>query len=148
MDARDRQVRAARAAIGIAAMAGALALAVSPGASACGEALRGVTDRVENARYEIVFAATPGPIEPGKHFSLEIAVCPRAGVEAPGALAVDAVMPEHRHGMNYRPVVVARGAGSYRADGLMLHMPGRWDVLFDLVTGTGTERLVATRQIE
>jgi hypothetical protein len=148
MDARARQVRAAGAAIGTAAIAGVLALSASSGARACGEALRGATQRVESARYEIVFAATSEPIAPGKHFALDIAVCPRAGAESPSALAVDAVMPEHRHGMNYRPVVVARGDGSYRADGLMFHMPGRWDVLFDVVTRTGTERLVATRQVE
>jgi hypothetical protein len=57
-------------------------------------------------------------------------------------------MPEHRHGMNYRPVVVARGAGLYRADGLMFHMPGRWEIHFDVVTAAATDRLVATTQLE
>ena len=144
MDAGTRQVSAMRAG----AVAGALALVAAPGAWACGEALRGTTDRIESAHYEIVFAAVPAPIEAGKHFSLDIAVCPRGGAEPPSAVRVDAVMPEHRHGMNYRPVVVARGANSYRADGLMFHMPGRWDVLFDLVTSTGTLRLTATKQLE
>ena len=38
--------------------------------------------------------------------------------------------------MNYRPVVTARPVGaSYRADGLMFHMPGRWDLTFDVVAG-------------
>jgi len=27
-------------------------------------------------------------------------------------------------------------------------MPGRWDLLFDLVTSTGTERLTATTHLE
>jgi hypothetical protein len=144
MDRRAGPVSAVRAG----AVAGALALVAAPGAWACGEALRGTPQRIENARYEIAFVAVPAPIEAGKHFSLDIAVCPRAGAQPPSALSVDAVMPEHRHGMNYRPVVVARGAGAYRADGLMFHMPGRWDVVFDLVTRTGTERLVATRHLE
>ena len=135
-------------AVRAATVAGALALVAAPTAWACGEALRGTTSRVDNARYEIVFAAVPAPIKAGKLFALDIAVCPRGGAGAPDALAVDAVMPEHRHGMNYRPVVVARGAGLYRADGLMFHMPGRWDLLFDLVTSTGTERLTATTHLE
>jgi hypothetical protein len=148
MDARAGQVSALGAASGTAAIAGLLALAPTASAWACGEALPPPTDRVANARYEIVFAARPDPIAAGKHFSLDIAVCPRDGAPPPTALRVDAVMPEHRHGMNYRPDVAARGAGVYRADGLMFHMPGRWDIFFDLVTGSGTERLTATKELE
>lgn len=130
------------------ALAGALALAAAPLAWGCGAQLRGTTDRVENARYEIVFAPIPAPIEAGKHFSLEVVVCPRAGALPPVALRVNALMPEHRHGMNYRPTIVARGAGSFRADGLMFHMPGRWEIQFDVVTASGTERLAATTELE
>jgi hypothetical protein len=135
-------------AVRAAGVAGVLALVAVTGASACGEALRGTTSRIDNARYRIVFAPVPAPITAGKFFALDIAVCPRDGAGPPDALLVDAVMPDHRHGMNYRPVVVASGAGSYRADGLMFHMPGRWDLLFDLVTSTGTERLTATTHLE
>ena len=148
MDARAGEVSAVGAGVGTAAIAGVLMLAASADARACGEALPPPTDRIANARYEIVFAARPDPIATGKHFSLDIAVCPRDGAPAPTALRVDAVMPEHRHGMNYRPEVTARDAGIYRANGLMFHMPGRWDILFDLVTGSGTERLSATKRIE
>ncbi|MBK7080614.1 MAG: hypothetical protein IPH55_07620 [Betaproteobacteria bacterium] len=109
----------------VAVAVGTLLLVAADASRACGEALRGTTGRAENARYEIVFAAVPAP-----------------------PLAVDATMPEHRHGMNYRPTVVARGTGIYRADGLMFHMPGRWDLLFDLVTPAGTERLTATVLLE
>ena len=50
----------------------------------------------------------------------------------PGALKVDAEMPAHRHGMNYRTTVQSLGGGRWRADGLMFHMPGRWRFLFEL----------------
>ena len=50
--------------------------------------------------------------------------------------------------MNYRPVVVAHGDGMYRAEGLMFHMPGRWEIRFDVVTAGGTERLAGTMQLE
>ena len=107
-----------------------------------------LADATSASTPAIAAVPMPAPITTGAHFALEVAVCPRAGAAVPRALAVDAVMPEHRHGMNYRPEVTARDAGIYRASGLMFHMPGRWDILFDLVTGSGTERLSATKRIE
>ena len=121
---------------------------VAETADACGEQIAGTARHIENAQYEIVFRSAPAPIETGKYFSLDFAVCPRGNAPPPEAIRVDAVMPEHRHGMNYRPVVVPRGNGLYRADGLMWHMPGRWELRFDVVTAAGVERLVATTQLE
>ncbi len=136
-----------RAATGAAVALAATVFAAGT-AAACGEQITGATRRIESASYEIVFKSVPGPIETGKHFSLDFAVCPRGDAQRPDAVRVDAVMPEHRHGMNYRPVVVARGGDLYRADGLMFHMPGRWELRFDVVTSTGTERLPAATQLE
>jgi hypothetical protein len=124
-----------------------LALAAATEAAACGEGLAAVTGRVRGARYDVAFATLPSPIATGAHFALEIAVCPRTGALPPRTLAVDAVMPEHRHGMNYRPTVTVLGPGRYRAEGLLFHMPGRWDLLFDVDTGSGTERLTATLRL-
>jgi hypothetical protein len=136
-------------ALRVASLVGALAsTSISAQASVCGEALVGVTQRVAGARYEIAFVPVPAPIEAGRHFALDIVVCAAPGVAPPQALRVDAVMPEHRHGMNYRAAVVARDGGIYRADGLMFHMPGRWDLIFDVVAGERSERLVATTRIE
>ena len=50
--------------------------------------------------------------------------------------------------MNYRPSVASPQPGIYRAEGLMFHMPGRWDLTFDLVVAGATERLAATLRIE
>jgi hypothetical protein len=130
-----------------AACVGALPLVAAEGSWACGESLRGTMGRAGNAlrgrvrgsavadRRRQVFLPRPRRLSARR-------------CAAPHALAVDATMPEHRHGMNYRPTVVARGTGIYRADGLMFHMPGRWDLLFDLVTPAGTERLTATVLLE
>ena len=38
---------------------------------------------------------------------------------------VPARMPEHRHGMNYRPSLTPQGPGRWRADGLLWHMAGQ-----------------------
>jgi hypothetical protein len=46
--------------------------------------------------------------------------------------------------MNYRPTVEARGDGRYRASGLLLHMPGRWQLTF----AVGGETLRAWRVVD
>jgi len=50
--------------------------------------------------------------------------------------------------MNYKPSVVALGAGRYRADGLMFHMGGRWEFVFEVRSGGATERLRHSVQLE
>ena len=37
-------------------------------------------------------------------------------------------MPEHRHGMNYKPEISAMGDGLYEGRGFLFHMPGRWEI--------------------
>ena len=97
--------------------------------------------RVESANVVVAYRPVPAPITLGKHFALETIVCTKAGA-APKSVRVDAQMPEHRHGMNYKAKVVAQGDGRYRADGMLFHMPGRWQFVFDVETGKGRERLV------
>jgi len=124
-----------------------LALTVATDAAGCGEGLAAVADRAANAQYEVAFATRPAPIVTGEHFALDIAVCPRGAAAFPRGLVIDAVMPEHRHGMNYRPTVTSPSPGRYRAEGLLFHMPGRWELLFDVDSGTATQRLTATLRL-
>jgi cytochrome c peroxidase len=71
-----------------------------------------------------------------------VAACAKAG-PAPKTLKVDAHMPAHRHGMNYAPKVTALGPGRWRAEGLLFHMPGRWELVF-VVDG---DRLVHAMEV-
>lgn len=112
-------------------------------AQACGERLAGVRKTVENRHYTVAYTTTPAPIVVGQHFAVDFAICPRAGAKAPQAVRVDANMPEHKHGMNYRAGVTSAGHGGWRAEGLLFHMRGRWDLTFDVVTGNTTERLAS-----
>jgi hypothetical protein len=91
---------------------------------------------------QLAYVPQPAPLASGRHFGLDIVVCPRAGTPLPVALRVDADMPAHRHGMNYRATVRVLGDGRYRAEGLMLHMPGRWRLLFDVSADGRLQRLV------
>ena len=114
-------------------------VAAAPAQSACGDSLPAVQRLLaEGSGVQVAFAPRPAPLALGRHFALDIVVCAPAGQPLPATLAVDADMPAHRHGMNYRASVTALGDGRFRADGLMFHMAGRWRLLFDLPASDGT----------
>lgn len=109
-------------------------------ATACGAELHGA-QKLESDRYALVYRMLPAKLAVGKHFALEFVVCPKGGNAAPSGVVVDAFMPEHGHGMNYKATVKRTGGARYRADGLMFHMPGRWDLAFELQGAGQPERL-------
>ncbi len=109
-------------------------------AQACSAALPGGTE-LESVRFSLGFRTVPEIIAVGKHFAVEVAVCPKAGAGTPESIGIDAHMPEHRHGMNYRAQLTDLPGGRYRATGLMFHMPGRWEFIFDVRSGEKTDRL-------
>lgn len=92
----------------------------------------------------VSFAPQPSPIPLNKPFALQIAAC----AAKPDRIAVDATMPAHRHGMNYRTTVTQLAPGEFRAEGLLFHMPGRWDLTFDVVAGGATQRVTSTMTVE
>lgn len=110
---------------------------------ATGVAPRG---RVETAGIVVVFTTLPPVIEVGRHFVVDIRVC--AEGTAPVLTRLDADMPEHRHGMNYRPALTAKGEGRWLAEGLLFHMLGRWRLLFDVEHGGRRTRLATDVVLE
>ena len=96
---------------------------------------------VANANVQVVYQAQPTIIRVGKPFSLQATICPLAANAQVQAFAVDAQMPEHKHGMNYIPKVAALGDRRFSADGLMFHMPGKWQFVFDVRVDGRAERL-------
>ena len=109
------------------------AAALTAPAFACDEGTR-----LESPRYVVAYKT--GPIEVARHFALDVAVCARPGQPPPEALKVDAHMPEHRHGMNYAPTVKPIGAGRWHVEGLMFHMPGRWELVFEIRAAGAADR--------
>jgi hypothetical protein len=73
--------------------------------------------------------AEPERIAVGQPFELRVQLCPNSL----RLQRVDAQMPEHRHGMNYRPSVTALGDGQWRVQGMLWHMAGRWELRLDVV---------------
>jgi hypothetical protein len=93
--------------------------------------------------YRVSYTPAPDPIPLNELFTLTAWIVPvekAPPVTSLSALSVNAAMPEHDHGMNTRPRVVAQPDGSYRVEGLLFHMPGRWELYFDVSDGGSTER--------
>ena len=99
---------------------------------------------VDAPRYSLSYRTQPPRIAIGEHFAVDFSVCGKDGRPAPSAATVDAWMPAHKHGMNYRVEVKSYGNGRFYAQGLMFHMPGLWQFRFE-VEG---ERLVDNVTIE
>jgi hypothetical protein len=67
---------------------------------------------------------------------------------ADAALAPDAAMPEHGHGMTQVPRVEKVEPGHFRVSGMRFHMSGRWEMYLDVVRAGVTERAQATIVLE
>jgi hypothetical protein len=119
-----------------------LAVVATAARGAC-ELPGGQTQKIQSAHYLVLYRTLPAPLKVGQHFSVEFAVCP-----TPESVHIDAGMPEHKHGMNYRPTVTATGEGRYRGDGLMLHMAGKWELVFEVRAKDSVERVVQVIRLE
>lgn len=82
--------------------------------------------RAENkTSIQAAIAQPRATIEVGKPFAIDVAVCATGDLET---VRVDAMMPAHRHGMNYLPKVSRRATGRFRAEAMLFHMPGLWRI--------------------
>ncbi|MFN9104896.1 MAG: hypothetical protein ACK5WT_19495 [Betaproteobacteria bacterium] len=132
-------MRAWLAALGLAsgvAAAQTAAPAPAPPAADCPAPEAGAAV-IEQPGLRATWRADPAPAV-SRPFALRITLCP-ARAEL---LRVDATMPEHRHGMNYRPRLQPAGPGAWTVDGLLWHMPGRWELLLVARLGGQERRLV------
>jgi YtkA-like len=124
-----------------------LGLLASGGALACGDALGTDARRIDSAQFQLAYRLLPDPVPVGQHFVIDVVLCPKANATLPAEVRVDATMPEHKHGMNYRPSVKTLAPGQYRAEGLMFHMPGRWELVFELRGSGAPVRLSQSLQV-
>ena len=113
--------------------------------------------------YTVCWGASIDPPPHNAPFTLDVSVYDAARPAAPAemvALTVDASMPEHGHGLVQPPVVraigfsvpkeklpdhalvhgAAVGNGRFEVQDLRLHMPGRWEIYFDIGRGAVIER--------
>jgi YtkA-like len=116
---------------------------LSPRAWACSTELG--FQRLAASGAEVAFRFEPQDLKVGQFFAAEVIACRAPGGEPVRDVLIDATMPAHGHGMNYRPSSTRAGDGRFRFSGLMLHMPGAWQITIDLVQGTKRTRL--TREV-
>jgi DNA-binding beta-propeller fold protein YncE len=93
--------------------------------------------------YGLDVVSVPRPIPMGELFDIEVVVregCRSGATAGKIVLEADAVMPGHGHGMNTHPRISPLGEGRFLVSGLRLHMPGRWELHFDILRDGVTER--------
>ena len=92
--------------------------------------------------WAVRWRTEPETIPLNAPFQIEAQILPADGSRLPTTLSleVDAAMPHHRHGMNRLPRMIHQGDGRFRAEGMLFHMEGRWELYFDIVDGPLTER--------
>jgi hypothetical protein len=92
--------------------------------------------------YGLRVRSRPEPVPLNDYLSLDVEVregCGGGALAAGVGLEVDAWMPEHGHGMNTLAHVAPQRDG-FLASGLLLHMPGRWELYLDVVRDGVLER--------
>jgi hypothetical protein len=119
------------------AVAALVLLAAAHGAFAADCAAGPGVQRLSEGPVALLWHTEPAAPAVGQAFALHVELCPAAA----RLLRVDATMPEHRHGMNYRPSLHALAPGRWRADGLLWHMSGRWELRLDVALGEARQVL-------
>ena len=67
----------------------------------------------------------PKDVPLNKPFDAVVTVCSQTG-KFPSRLTIDATMPAHKHGMNYKPKTSKLDNRTFKAENLLFHMPGSW----------------------
>lgn len=96
--------------------------------------------------FLVLYRTRPDPIPTNEPFSIDVWVYDaKRGQTLLSEIEVvaDAGMPEHAHGMNVQPRVWKQNDGSSLITGMLFHMPGRWELYFDITRGEVTERAQA-----
>jgi hypothetical protein len=98
-----------------------------------------------NGTYFVIYsiATEDSEVPLNRTFSIDVKVLDGATRSVPQTnveLEVDGRMPHHRHGMNRVPRVRSLGNGEFRVDGMLFHMPGRWELYFDVKRSGRAER--------
>lgn len=87
------------------------------------------------------------PLTVARHFSMQFRVCRHGTPVTVKRFKLDAVMPAHNHGMNYRAKIDVGADGLIEASGLLFHMPGRWQLIVDIATDAAIHQVKLDYQI-
>ena len=88
-----------------------------------------------DGQYSFYWVPKPNPVPLNRFFAIDVQVLDMAGnpvTPEMASLTVDAGMPQHGHGMNHVPRIKSQPNGTWLAEGMLMHMPGNWQLYFDL----------------
>ena len=102
-----------------------------------------------DGNWEISWRPRAEPIPALDPFAVEVRVADGDGgdVESDVSVLVDASMPHHGHGMNVTPRIT-RTEDGWLAEGMLFHMPGRWEFVIDVLRDGEVERAQWTVELE
>jgi hypothetical protein len=128
----------------------ALALLATAGAQAA-DSVQTLTS--EDAAFELQWSTVPPALPFNALFEMHVSArfTGNAGAAAetrPIRLNVTATMPEHAHGMNTRAAVEALGDDRFIVRGLLFHMAGSWEIVFELAKGRVRDRATTRYELE
>jgi len=89
--------------------------------------------------YRLHWRSLTGKIPRNEDFALEVWVLRDGAPVKEVHLDVHAWMPDHGHGMLRKTRAEPQPDGSFRVEGMLLHMRGHWQLFFDLLEGTMAE---------
>jgi len=101
--------------------------------------------------FWVTYVLDPDPIPLNETFDIRVRVydgADRKTLVDDVELTVDGRMPQHRHGMNRAPRVERNADGSFNVTGMLFHMPGDWELHFDISRGSVTERCLVEVELE
>ena len=93
------------------------------------------TGWTEGGTFQVAYETVPSPISLSEDFVMRTRVSDSRGVWLEDeTVVVNAEMPTHEHGMNTIPTTTYVGDGWYETTGMLFHMPGPWQITFDIST--------------
>ncbi len=98
--------------------------------------------------YKISYRLDPAYFHVGEPFDMAVIVCRPNAAPFSEILEIDALMPAHRHGMNYNPTVRKTAPGRFKAEGFMFHMRGDWQFRFEIVDNGQVRRASAVHRLK
>jgi hypothetical protein len=109
------------------------ALLTAAALSGCTNPTRGFDTTTNDGLYTVHWNTTNGQdIVVDDYFIVRARVTPE-----PRNVAIDAGMPDHRHGMLHQPSMQHLSHDTWLAKDMLFHMPGLWRVQFDITDDQG-----------
>ncbi|MFT7462015.1 MAG: hypothetical protein ACI9EF_000351 [Pseudohongiellaceae bacterium] len=89
--------------------------------------------------YDLAWRSVDGTVPRNEVFDMDVLLL-RNGQSLTGPqVRVRGWMPDHSHGLVRTPLVTNLGDGRHRVEGVLLHMRGLWQLMFDVTDGQQTD---------